>query len=149
MKINFLILIFFVCLSGFSQTNSLVGKWKAVAINNGEVYYNVATDSISIMSENIKETYNDESKIKFLVDLIKKMYANNRFEFTDIGIFKMTSGFAGTIEYRYKNDSDRNVIVTESLVEDQVNDEMPYEFKDNELYFSMTPELLFILKKEK
>jgi len=149
LKKVFLSLLVFVSLFGFSQSNSLVGKWKVIALNNSEVFYNVTTDSISIMSEDLKETYDNESKMKFLVDLIRKMYTNNSFEFTDKGVFKMTSSLAGTIEYRYKNDIGRSIIVTENLSDDGTNYEMSYKFKDSQLYLSMTPELLFILEREK
>lgn len=148
-KALILFLFLFSC-TGFAQTNSVIGKWKVVAVDNGEVFYNAKTDSISILSEDMKEMYTDESKIKTLKELIKKLYTNNRFEFDAKNI--KWEVYGSVIESKYKTDSKKGVIVMESenSLDEIVADEIPYQFKDGQLHLTMNftePPASFILEK--
>lgn len=150
MKKNVLILFcFFVSLYGFSQANTLIGKWKVTSVNTDEVYYNAKTDSISLKTEELKEAFKDKTEIKSFIDLLKKTYTNDRFEFDGKGVLSRTSDIAGTEKFRYKNDTKRKIIIIKNLSDDVVNDEMPYEFKDGKLYLSKSLDVLFLLEKEK
>jgi len=144
-----ILFVFLYTCFGFAQTNSVIGKCKIVAIDNGEVYYNVKTDSISIISEDLKEMYTDESQMQMLKELMKKVYTNNPIEFDENGVFKMKTGLGGTIESKYKNDAIRNVIIMESKnsLNETVIDEMPYKFINKQLHFIMAPQMSLTLEK--
>lgn len=153
-KIVLILFISFFTYFGFAQTNSVVGKWKVVAVDNSEVFYNAKTDSISISSEELKETYTNESEIKYLIDLIKKFYTNNHFEFDGNGIYKWEMYPAKIMEGKYEDDVKRNVIVIQgkNSFNETTTDEISYKFLDGQLYLTMNftePPLLLILEKIK
>ncbi|MHA3787181.1 hypothetical protein ACX0HA_03150 [Flavobacterium hauense] len=139
---------------GYSQTNSLTGKWKIVMVDNGEVSYNFKTDSISILSDDLKQMYKDESKIAVLKQNVKMLYGNSVFEFSKGELLKMElmSGFV--IDAKYKNDVKRNVIIVNSKnsLNEIVVDELPYTLKEDKLYlnlnFTETPASLILEKTE-
>lgn len=149
---KYIFIVFFLILArfGYSQTNSLIGKWKVVAIDNGEVYYNAKTDSVSIISEDLKEMYDDESKILLLKDNIKKLYINNQLEFQQNGVFVMET-IIGVLESNYIDEPKRGVIIHESRnsLNAIIKEEMPYKFVDGQLHFAMSPEMIFTLEKAK
>ncbi len=150
MKNNLILLLLFFSCVGFSQTNSVVGKWKVVSIDNGEIYYNVKTDSISV-SQDLQDVYGNDESIKMLKDMMKKGYSF--FEFDTKGVFIMGTQF-GTIESKYTNDVQRSIIMIEgkNSFNENVIDEMPYKFNDGQLHLSLTfaePPALLVLEKLK
>lgn len=153
--IRYVFIVFFLLLTGlaFSQTNSLIGKWEIVAINNGEVYYDFKKDSISILSDDLKEMYDDESKVDVLKQLMKRLYGNANFEFKK-EVLKMEFQSGMIIESKYNNDVKRDVIVIQdkNSLNEIVDEEMQYKLFDNRLHLSFNFEetpCLFILEKVK
>ena len=67
---------------------SLVGHWQVVAAFNGEVYFNLKTDSTFISSE-IKEMYPDTSSQNRMIALAKDIYSATNFSFDQNGIYRM------------------------------------------------------------
>lgn len=80
---------------------------------------------------------------------MKSMYMDNRFEFSDKGIFKMESELVGSIESKFKIDNKRKVIITEDINgrDEIAKGEMPYRFLNGELHLTMDPESFFILER--
>ena len=60
--------------------NSLIGKWKVVAVLNGGTYFNMKTDSI-LLSPLVAVSYPTDSSKKEFLALQKEMYKDALFHF--------------------------------------------------------------------
>ena len=83
---------------------SLIGKWKIVAIFNGEVYLNLKTDSTSLTDE-MRKLYPTFKEQKELIENAKNIYGDTKFIFTKDGelIFEMASLVKDTSKYCYNS----------------------------------------------
>lgn len=150
-KITIALLLFF-CFKCYSQDNRIIGKWKAVSVDNGEIYFNIENDSIKLYDV-IKEDYNEVSKIENLKEMTKLVYFSIIFNFDKNGKYQQKSDFAQFNLY-YKVNKEKGVILTSDSIEnlDMNFSEMGYKMKDNYLYLEINetePATNFILKKIK
>ncbi len=68
----------------FSQDDQIHGKWKPFAIDNGDFYMNVETDSISLYKK-LKYIENDSLKINQLKKIANQVYFNQTHTFSENG----------------------------------------------------------------
>ena len=79
------IMFFFTEISIFGQCdNSFPGEWKVVSCFNGEVYFNLKTDSTYVTDE-IKEMYPDSATQKRFIQLAKDVYGSFVYHFKKNG----------------------------------------------------------------
>lgn len=78
----------FICLlTGYTsftsaQNKEIIGTWRPFAIDNGEFYMNIETDSISLIDE-LKSVYNDSLKVRRLKDNANKLYFQQTHKFSE------------------------------------------------------------------
>jgi hypothetical protein len=78
-----LIIISTIC---FSQTNSLVGKWKVVSAFDGDIYISSKPDSFYI-SDRFKKLFEDS--ISMANKFFQTFYLGNQFEFKKNGTYNI------------------------------------------------------------
>ena len=123
MRLAIVYLIFICSFQASGQCNkSLVGHWQVVAAFNGEVYFNLKTDSTFISSE-IKEMYPDTASQNRMLAAAKEIYSGTNFKFDKNGIYKMyfDTNFLTEGQYCYKaKDNILRLISKNSLGRDMV-----------------------------
>jgi hypothetical protein len=133
-----------------SQNNELVGKWKVISVDNGEIYYNIKNDSIKIY-DIIKEEYNEVSKIESLKEMTKLVYFSILFIFDENGKYQQKSDFAEFNLYYNVNKKKGVILLSDSIENFDINSsEMDFELKNNFLYLEIKdsePSTKFILKR--
>lgn len=154
MKTLLFIPIILISLSSLSQSNSLIGQWKVIGVDNGDVFYNSKTDSISFPSGELKELYNTPSNIKTLVELLKFTYLSNEYIFDENGYCIQKLAPSNTVKLKYENDEQRSVLKfhENNSMGEKVLTEMPYKLSNGLLYLTVTysePHGLYILEKIK
>lgn len=101
MRLAIVYLLFICSFQASGQCNkSLVGHWQMIAAFNGEVYFNLKTDSTFISSE-IKEMYPDTASQNRMIALAKDIYSATNFKFDKNGIYRMFLDTTFQIEGRY------------------------------------------------
>jgi hypothetical protein len=147
-----LIIIFSICITNylFAQNQNIIGEWKVFSVDNGEFYWNIETDSIS-MNEDLKLIYNDSLKMIKFREVTKKLYFDMTLNFLDNGKFIQNAPFA-KFEFDFKvNKSNDMLFVTSSEVRDKIETkELPFSLKNDILYIEFPwtePFLKLWLKK--
>ena len=82
---------------------SIIGEWKVIAAFNGEIYFNLITDSTFISPETKKMRPDTASQNKMLV-LAKQIYSAYTFSFEDKDVYKhyMDTAFLYSGHYCFK-----------------------------------------------
>ncbi len=88
---------------------SIVGSWHVVAAFNGQVYFNLKTDSSFISSE-IREMYPDTLSQNRMLSVAKELYGTTKFIFEKNGVFKMYLDTAFQFEGKYCFKSENNIL---------------------------------------
>ena len=147
-----LIIIFSICITNylFAQNQNIIGEWKVFSVDNGEFYWNIETDSIS-MNEDLKLIYNDSLKMIKFREVTKKLYFDMTLNFLDNGKFIQNAPFA-KFEFDFKvNKSNDMLFVTSSEVRVKIETkELPFSLKNDILYIEFPwtePFLKLWLKK--
>lgn len=152
MKHLIIFFTFLISLNAFSQDvkQQLLGEWKVVSVDNGEVYYNWEKDSVSV-SDELKERLEDPEISKILIQTVKTMYPN-KFKFSSTVVTKI-SGLETTSSF-YTIDEKRRLIIIKD--KNSIGNEDPFEmsFKilDNLLYLNIPltdSDTKFVLKKNR
>lgn len=147
-----LIITFYFCFSYFlfAQNKSLVGDWKVFSVDNGEFYWNIETDSIS-MNNDLKLIYGDSIKMVKFKEITKGLYFDMSLIFNDSGKFTQNAPFA-KFEFDYEVDElNDTIIVTSNDSNDKIETkELPFRLKNDILYIEFPwtqPFLKLWLKK--
>lgn len=138
MKVLTLVALLTICYTPiFGQCdNSLVGKWKVISVFNGEIYFNLKTDS-TFLTEEAKQKYPDTLAQKQFIQNAKFIYGTTTFEFQRNGvlILDMTSIFQDTSRYCY-NSTDKILQHTaKNSYGQELTDTVAVTFRQNLLCF--------------
>jgi len=123
-----------VCFAQNEESN-VVGAWKIISANSGDLYLNIKTDSISISKE-FKEIFNDSLELSHVINVAKMTYDDNVMEFNDSGIYtqKIDSELIIKVSYKLKP----SVGKINVLLKDHVNWEIDYKFINKQLHLTTT-----------
>ena len=153
MIMKYLLIIFLLIISTFSraQKNSLVGEWKIVSIDNGEIFYNVKNDSISVSPEFTEEDL-DMSQLAHLKKITRITYGNTMFSFDAEGNFSWVFMHGVATKSKYEIDERKQSIklTGKNDLGQAIVDEFPYKLKNGLLYFTITfqePYGTYVLEK--
>ena len=105
MKIKYILfsIIFFV-INCYSQNDNIIGTWKVVAVDNGELYYDSVKDSLVIYDE-FKGTFDpNEENVK---ELIRHVYISSTFIFNEQNEFIQKSDLY-ELKINYELDKNNN-----------------------------------------
>src|SRR5688572_4085629 len=113
MKMKLLFLLFPLFLDKLTNAQSptqLQGKWKITAVTEGQVYYNLATDSIFLPKELLKEFNDDGKDSSFALHVYKlkfKTLKNYQFVFDKDSVYIQTDRekIIGTYQVNKSRDS--------------------------------------------
>ncbi len=146
MKIKYILfsIIFFV-INCYGQDDNIIGTWKVVAVDNGELYYDSVKDSLVIYDE-FKGTFDpNEENVK---ELIRHVYISSIFIFNEQNEFIQKSDLY-ELKINYELDKNNNKLLLKEKDETQ-NFEIFYEFKNDFLFIEINidqPILKFKLYK--
>lgn len=146
MKIKYMLfsIIFFV-INCYGQDDNIIGTWKVVAVDNGELYYDSVKDSLVIYDE-FKGTFDpNEENVK---ELIRHVYISSIFIFNEQNEFIQKSDLY-ELKINYELDKNNNKLLLKEKDETQ-NFEIFYEFKNDFLFIEINidqPILKFKLYK--
>ncbi|MGO4913816.1 hypothetical protein [Leeuwenhoekiella sp. W20_SRS_FM14] len=143
-------LIIFISTNIFSQDNRIYGNWKPFAIDNGEFYMNIETDSIDLHEELIY-IENDSLKINQLKKTANQIYFKQTHTFTENGKY-IQNLIVMKLELDYKIDLEKNLILASenNFLNEKDTLELPYWLKDDILYMEIPltePSIKLWLKK--
>jgi|GEM_PF-815474 len=146
----FFTLILFVTSNIFSQDTRIHGHWKPFAIDNGEFYMNVETDSISLYDE-FEYIANDSLKIIQLKKTANQIYFKQTHTFSENGKY-IQNLIVMKLELDYKIDVEKNLILTSknNFLNEKDILELPYWIKDDIFYMEIPvtePSIKIWLKK--
>ena len=83
MKYYFLLIILAISSNSFGQ-NVIIGDWKVVSIDNGEIYYHFRKDSI-LVSPEFSKIELSSTRLKELKAMMKFRYGDAKFSFDKLG----------------------------------------------------------------
>lgn len=135
LKKTTLITALFISIFSFSQDKkSIIGEWKVVSIDNGEVYLNTKTDSVSTTPEFDKK-YSNRVIHQDAIAEIRGFSSKNEFVFTENGEFQLymnskrnTKYLDG--DYEFTSDNKLNLKV-KGRTGKEMQKELEFEFIDN------------------
>jgi len=139
------LLLLLICLplskAVFSQCdNTLIGKWKVVAIKNKYNYINFKTDSAHITAEMAKAYPTDAGKKRFLA-LQKMSYSSFEFNFKNDNMLSMVvseGSPAEQLNYCYTKSVNKIKITSKNSLGLNKTDEVPAMIKNRLLYLTLT-----------
>lgn len=149
-KIIFSLLIALLSRHTLAQENPLLGDWKVVAVDNGEFYWNIELDSLSL-TDGLKLRYSEPLKVENLKKMANMIYIEQTFTFTADGQFIQKNQISPLHSF-YKIDpkTDSLLIYESELQQDPPDFLICYQLKDNRLYLELKvtePPLKFELKR--
>ena len=118
----------------FAQENkSIIGEWKVVSVDNGEVYLNAKTDSVST-SPKFDKLHKTKVSIQDGIAEIRAFSSKNEFVFTESGEFRLYMNSKRNTKYldgNYKFISDRNLnLKVKGRTGKEMQKELELEFID-------------------
>jgi len=139
------LLFFLICLplskTASSQCdNTLIGKWKVVAIKNKYNYINFKTDSAHITAEMAKAYPTDAGKKQFLA-LQKMSYSSFEFNFKNERMLAMVvseGGPAEQMQYCYTKSVNKIKLTSKNNLGENKTDEVPAMIKNKLLYLTLS-----------
>ena len=140
MRVIFLFVSFLVlALTSFSQKKSAItGSWKVVSVFDGDIYFNLKTDSVYI-SPDMQARYPDTAVQKNLIANAKAIYGKMQFHFQSNGIFKQSRGAAFLFSSQFTDIPSKGIIeiTSDNSLGEKVTDQIKYELRENQLYLSL------------
>ena len=139
-KTLLIIILIFSQLIIAQEKKSIVGEWKVVSVDNGEVYLNAKTDSVSTSKEFDKIHNNKVSRQDGIAE-IRAFSSHNEFIFTENKDFKLyldyrrnenTLRLSGTYEII---DQKNMTLKVEGRTKRLMNKTAEFEFINNQLIF--------------
>jgi hypothetical protein len=140
LKLNLLFSFLLVFLAGntFAQDDSLIGKWKVLAVDNGEFYFNSELDSVFFTDE-LKIRYNETSKIENLKKMARMLYIDQTFTFTEDNQLIIKNIMQPLTSFYKKDSQSPRLFVYESEEKQDSPDFLiNYHFQDSRLFIEMT-----------
>lgn len=121
--------------------NSLIGKWKVVAVLNGGTYFNLKTDSIHLSP--LMDVYypTDSSKKEFLT-LQKKMYRNTLFHFKNDSSLhaRLLDDDDENIRYCFQKMVNKIQLISEDSLGKKIINERTATIKNGLLHMTISPQ---------
>ena len=132
MKKNLLIILIFQLGVLVAQENkSLIGEWRVVSVDNGEVYLNVKTDSVSTTAEFDKKHKTKVSHQDGIAE-IRAFSSENEFIFTENGEFRVYMNSKRKTKYLDGNykfiDDEKLSLNVKSRIGKEMKKELEFEF---------------------
>lgn len=136
MKKKIALILVFIAFQGYSQIeNSLIGEWKAFAVNNGNIYYNSKNDSISL---NTDSNFPSES-LELIRMTMKATISDTKYFFNESKELKCIIAPGYEIVLIYEFDKEKEII---NLYEENKNQSpignIEYQFNNSNLELKMT-----------
>lgn len=149
-KILFSILIVLISRHTLGQENPLLGDWKVVAVDNGEFYWNIELDSLSL-TDGLKLRYSEPLKVENLKKMANMIYIEQTFTFTADGQLLQNNKIMPLSSF-YKMDP---TSATLKMYDSDNDQDFPdylifYKFKDDRLFLELSvtePPTKFELKR--
>ncbi len=131
-----LVLLISASTCSIAQNNALIGDWKIVSIDNGEIYYNVKNDSISIYPEFSTEVLS-QTPLGQMKNAAKMTYAETKFSFDDKGNFTwmFMPSVVDTLKYEVDIKTEKITVTGENSLGEAVTEEFSYKIRNNMLHF--------------
>lgn len=149
-KILISFLLIFICSNSFAQENPLLGDWKVVAVDNGEVYFNSERDSVSLPDE-LKARHSDSAQLENLKKMVRLVYIDQIFTFSSDGQLHQNSQVMSLSSYYRIDPSSSTLRIYESNIEQEIPDYLIlYKLKDDRLFLELSvtePPTKFELKR--
>lgn len=132
-----LFITFLVSFNTFSQNDQLLGSWQPYAIDNGEFYLNIKTDSIALYEE-LSYIENDSLKISQLKEIASQIYFNQKHIFKENGKYIQDISMMN-LELDYKiSESNKRLLVSENQFKDEKRTvEIPFSLNNGVLFLEL------------
>lgn len=139
MKAIFLLIQFLLLgAASYAQNNSpIIGSWKIVSVSDGDIYFNLKTDSVFISPE-MKTSYPDSLDQVKLLSNAKIIYGASQFHFGKDGVFKQTLDTMFLYSGQYVDIPSKNMIelTTSNSLGEKGTVKIPYQIKEGLLYLN-------------
>lgn len=138
MKYFFLMALVTISTISLAQ-KSIIGKWKIVSIDNGEIYYNFQKDSLLISPEFSKTNLDSMETIQ-IKSTVKQVYGNTKFSFDKNGNYKWQCIPFFEAIGKFSVDEKKQTIKMdgENSLREIITDEFPYQIKNNQLEITIS-----------
>ncbi|MBL7472098.1 hypothetical protein [Robertkochia sediminum] len=132
-----LFITFLVSSNTFGQIDKLLGSWQPYAIDNGEFYLNIKTDSIALYEE-LSYIENDSLKISQLKEIASQLYFNQKHTFKENGKYIQHISMMN-LELDYMiSASNKLLLVSENQFKDEKDAiEIPFSLKNGVLFLEL------------
>lgn len=125
-----LLLLLFSANLLIAQTDPLIGEWKVLSVDNGDFYWNIATDSLRL-NEDLSLMYDSAEKLSGFRELARQLYFDQTFTFGEKGEY-IQKGTLFTIESVYEIDHQNDQIMIYPKSENvQPDFFMPFRIENN------------------
>ncbi len=142
MRLILLILVFILLSKiSFSQCdNSLIGKWKVLAVFNGGSYINLKTDS-SHLSPLLKRIYHTDSLQNIFITTQKDMYKDAVWDFKNDGNLntRMLGDYTENIRYCYDKAENNLQLISDGKAGEKAINNRTTLIKNGLLYITISP----------
>jgi hypothetical protein len=115
------------------KTASIIGRWQVVSYFDGEIYFNLQTDSSSISKEMLY-SYPEKKAQEKLIENAKQIYSGFEYEFKKNGVYKQKLGIFDSSEGIYKLNPSKGTV---DLFFDDSKQTCKYSFKNGLLEFTI------------
>ena len=116
---------------------SIVGEWKVIAAFNGEIYFNLITDS-TFITPDIKQMYPDTASQNRLLALAKQIYSAYKFSFEDKDVYKhyLDTAFLDSGYYCFKPSKKILQLSSKNSLGDEIIEDTISKIENGLLYIS-------------
>ncbi len=130
----FILLTFASIFASSQDKKSIIGEWKVISIDNGEIYLNTKTDSVSTTTEFDKK-YSNKVVRQDAIAEVRGFSSKNEFVFTENSEFQLYMNSKRNTKYLdgdYEFTSDNNLkLKVKGRTGKEMQKELEFEFIDN------------------
>lgn len=137
MKPSLVFILFFAAICSAVQ-NPIVGDWKVVSVNNGELYYNFEKDSLSVFPE-FGEGELDSARLGQIKTMAKFLYSDTRILFDLDGSYKWIFMKGHEVSGFYIVDEKEKIITLgkQDPLDDSASNKISYELFEGKLLIKL------------